>query len=146
MASDRIFGRVVTFVALAYIASATQIQTSFMADPVGSKTFPIMIGAVAAICGVVLMIKPDPEPEWPAARTFLALGFTVIVLVGYAYALKPMGFVIPTAIAAGVLSYQISSRPGAAAIAGVGLSVGLFVIFKYALGLGLVPFPKGWMG
>ncbi len=81
-----------------------------MADPVGSKTFPIMIGAVAAICGVFLMVKPDPDPDWPAARTFLALGFAVVVLVAYAYALKPLGFLIPTAIAAGVLSYQIIVR------------------------------------
>jgi len=146
MASDRIFGLVVTFVALAYIASATQIQVSFMADPVGSKTFPIMIGVVAAICGVVLMVKPDPEPDWPASRTFLALGFTVLVLVGYAYALKPMGFLIPTAIAAGVLSYQISNRPVPAVLSGLGLSVGLYVVFRYALGLSLLAFPKGWMG
>ena len=146
MASDRIFGLVVTFVALAYIASATQIQVSFMADPVGSKTFPIMIGVVAAICGVFLMVKPDPDPDWPAASTFMALAFAVVVLVAYAYALKPMGFLFPTAVAAGVLSYQISSRPVPAVLSGIGLSVGLFIVFRYALGLSLVALPKGWMG
>ena len=40
---------VATLVALAYIASATQIQTSFLTDPVGPKTFPILVGVVAAI-------------------------------------------------------------------------------------------------
>jgi putative tricarboxylic transport membrane protein len=49
MSSDRIFGLVTLFVALAFIASATQIQASFLADPVGPKTFPIIIGIVAAI-------------------------------------------------------------------------------------------------
>ncbi len=44
MASDRIFGAVVTLVALAYVVSATQIQTSFLADPVGPpRTFPILV-------------------------------------------------------------------------------------------------------
>jgi putative tricarboxylic transport membrane protein len=146
MASDRIFGLVSLFVALAYFASATQIQTSFLADPVGPKAFPIMIASVAALCSLYMIVKPDADPDWPAGRTWIALLVAVIVLVGYAYALKPLDFLVPTAIAAGILSYQISPRPGAAAIAGFGLSIGLFVLFRYALGLGLVPFPKGLLG
>jgi len=146
MASDRIFGLVMLFVALAYIAGATQIQTSFLADPVGPKAFPILIGAVAALSALVLIFRPDPDPEWPDRLTFGALLVAVVVLVAYAYSLKPLGFIVPTAIAAGILSYQISPRPRAAALAGVGLSVGLFIIFKFVLGLGLVAFPKGLFG
>ena len=101
MASDRIFGLVTLFVALAYIAGATQIQTSFLADPVGPKAFPILIGAVAALCSLYMIVRPDPDPDWPSARTWGALLVAVIVLVAYAYALKPMGFIVPTAIAAG---------------------------------------------
>ncbi len=146
MVSDRIFGLVVTLAALAYVVSATQIQTSFMADPVGPKTFPILVGCVAILCGVIVMIRPDPDPDWPAMRTFASLAVAVAVLVAYAYALKPMGFLIPTAIAASVLSYQIEPRPKNAVLAGFGLSIGLFLIFKFALGLGLVAFPKGLIG
>ncbi|MEM9124088.1 MAG: tripartite tricarboxylate transporter TctB family protein, partial [Pseudomonadota bacterium] len=102
-----------------------------------------LIGAVAAICGGVMVFAPDPDPEWPVLGTALALLFSIITLVGYAYALKPFGFLLPTAVCAAILSYQISPRPAFAAAAGVGLSIGLFLIFKYALGLGLVPFPKG---
>ncbi|MEM8632773.1 MAG: tripartite tricarboxylate transporter TctB family protein [Pseudomonadota bacterium] len=142
MASDRIFGLVVLITALAYIASATQIQTSFLSDPVGPKTFPILIGAVAGICGLFLMVKPDPDPDWPAVRTFGALLVSIIVMIGYAYALEPLGFLLPTAVTAAVLSYQISPRIVPAAVAGVCLSVGLFLIFKYALGLGLIPLPE----
>lgn len=146
MASDRIFGAVVTLVALAYVASAMQIQTSFMADPVGPKTFPILVGCVAALCGMIVAVKPDPDPEWPVLATFGSLALAVVVLVGYAYALKPLGFLIPTAITASILSYQIAPRAGRAVLAGVGLSIGLFIIFKFALGLGLVPFPKSLTG
>ncbi len=143
MASDRIFGLLVLMVAAAYIAAATQIQTSFLSDPVGSKAFPIIIGVVAAICGFVLMVKPDPEPDWPASHTLIAILVAVVVLIAYAYALKPMGFLIPTAIAAAILSYQISPRAMPSAIAGISLSIGLFSLFKFVLGLGLVAFPKG---
>ncbi|WP_299407926.1 tripartite tricarboxylate transporter TctB family protein [uncultured Roseobacter sp.] len=144
MASDRIFGLVTLFVALGYIASATQIQTSFLTDPVGPKAFPMLIGAVAALCSLVMIVKPDPDPDWPMLRTWGALAIAVIVLIIYAYALKPLGFVIPTVFAAGILSYQISPRMVPAALSGVGLSIGLFLLFKYALGLSLVGFPKGW--
>lgn len=146
MASDRIFGLVAALLALAYIAGAFQIQTSFLADPVGPKTFPILIGTVGAIAAMFMVLRPDPEPEWPAMRTFGALIFAVIVLVAYAYALKPMGFLIPTAFAAGILSYQISPRAVPAALAGAGLSGGLYVLFKFALGLGLVALPKALLG
>ena len=143
--TDRVFGLVVILVALAYIASATQIQTSFMADPVGSKTFPMIVGAVAVLCGGMIVFRPDTEPEWPVLRTLVSLGLSLLVLVVFALTLRPLGFLIPTAIAAGLLSYQITPRKWAAALTGLGLSVGLFALFKYVLGLGLQPFPKSWM-
>ena len=136
--SDRIFGLVMIVVALGYILSAFQIQTSFMADPVGAKTFPVAIALVAILCSLVMILRPDEEPDWPEARTLGSLA--------YAYALKPLGFLIPTAIAAGVLSWQISERPGFAAITGIALSGGLFVIFKFIFGLSLQAVPKGWLG
>ncbi len=143
--SDRIFGLAVLLTALAYIASATQIQTSFLADPVGPKAFPMGVGVVAAVSGLVMMFKPDADPAWPAGKTLLALLIAVLVLVTYAYALKPLGFLIPTAITAAILSYQISPRIMPAILTGLTLSIGLFVLFKYALGLGLVALPKSWL-
>ena len=146
MASDRIFGLVLVALALAYIASAFTIQKAFMPDPLGSKSFPITIGLLIGLCGVTMIARPDAEPDWPDARTFLRLGFAVLVLVGYAFALKPMGFVLPTAVVSGILAYQITPRAGLAALTGIGLSVGLFVLFRYGLGLGLLAVPRGLLG
>ena len=146
MPSDRIFGLVMAVLALAYIASAFQIQSSFLSDPVGPRTFPIIIGTVGALSAMFMVFRPDPDPEWPVARTFGALAVAVIVLVLYAYSLRPLGFILPTAIAAGILSYQISPRSRYAAVAGICLSAGLFIVFKFALGLGLVAFPRWLIG
>ncbi len=146
MASDRIFGLVIIMVALAYIASAFQIQTSFLSDPVGSKTFPLAVAIVMIIAALTLVFRPDPEPEWPGIRTFGALLVALVVLVAYAYLLKPLGFLLPTAVVGAILSYQIASRPVAAVLTGLGLSIGLFVLFKYGLGLGLQPVPKSLLG
>lgn len=136
MASDRIFGLVTLITAVAYIAAATQIQTNFFSGEFLPKLFPLLIGGVAAVCSLMLIFKPDPDPEWPALRTFGSMAVAVLVLAVYAVLLTPLGFVLPTMLAAGILSYQISPRIGPAIAAGVGLSLGLFVLFKYALGLG----------
>jgi putative tricarboxylic transport membrane protein len=146
MASDRIFGLVMVALALAYIASAFQIQTSFLSDPVGSKTFPVLIGGIVILCGITMFLRPDEEPDWPDLRTFARLGFAVVVLIAYSYAIKPLGFLLPTAIAAGVLAYQITPHPRNAVLTGLGLSIGLFILFRYGLGLGLMPVPKGFFG
>ena len=114
-------------------------------DPVGPKLFPMLIGGVAAICGLGMLIKPDADPAWPPAMTFIKLLSAVAVLTVYAYTLRPLGFLIPTAIASGILSYQISPQLKQAVLTGLGLSVGLFLLFKYALGLGLFAVPKTWL-
>ena len=142
--SDRIFGVVVILCALAYTAGAFQIQSSFMSDPVGSKTFPLILAGVATICGLVFIFRPDDEPNWPSLMTVGNIALSALVMVGYAYGLKPLGFLIPTAICAAILSFQISPRAIPAVLTGLGLSVGLFFVFKYALGLGLQAFPKDW--
>lgn len=144
--SDRILGLVTILVALAYIAGAFQIQASFLTDPVGSKTFPILIGAVAALCGLVIFARPDPDPDWPEMAGWLRLALATAVMVGYAYALRPFGFVLTTAIAGAALSWMIQPRIVAAVVTGVGLSAILFAIFKFLLGLGLKPWPAAFTG
>ena len=136
MASDRIFGLVTLITAVAYLAAATQIQTNMFSGEYLPKLFPMLIGGVAAICSLIIVFKPDPEPDWPAAGSWISMAVAVLVLSVYAVLLKPLGFILPTMFAAGILSYQISPRAKPAMLAGVGLSLGLFVLFKFALGLG----------
>lgn len=145
MKSDRLFGVVVIMGALLFIWSASQIQTSFLSDPVGSKTFPTILGILGVLCGVALVLKPGPDADWPHLATLLNLVVALGVMAGYAYALKPLGFLIPTAVCAGVLSFQIHPRVLTSVLTGLLLSVGLFLLFKYALGLGLQPVPKSWL-
>lgn len=144
MAADRIFGLVMSLVALGYLFSATQIQTSFLSDPMGPRIFPYLIGGFTLVCALFMVVRPDANAIWPGLSTLLQLGIALAVLLGYASAVRPLGFLIPTAVAAGVLSWQINPRPLTAALTGVGLSVGLYVVFKMVLGLGLHAFPRDW--
>lgn len=138
MASDRIFGLVVLITAVAYIAAATQIQTNMFSGEFLPKLFPLLIGGVAALASLVLLFRPDPDPEWPMARTWGNLLVAFVVLAIYSVMMSPLGFLLPTAVAATILSYQISPNFKRAFLAGIGLSLGLFVLFSFVLQLGNV--------
>ena len=140
--SDRILGIIIAMVALAFFASATQLETPFFSDPVGPKTFPYFISVIAFLASTSIILKPETEPKWPGLITFGSISIAVLVLVSYAYALRPFGFIFPTALAASLLSYQIKPSFISSVLTGSSLSIGLFVIFKFFLGLGLFAFPR----
>lgn len=130
-------------VALGYILSARGIETSFMSDPVGPRLFPYMVATVVILCSLVMILRPDPDEEWPAGPMLLQLGIALVALLGYAEAISPLGFLIPTTIVAGILSWQIGGNPVRSALTGLGLAVGLFVLFRVILGLSLRGLPTG---
>lgn len=143
---DRILGAVMMVLALGYILSAASIQTSFISDPVGPRVFPYIVGGVIIVCSLYLVLKPDPEVEWPALPMAIKMLFALAVLVGYAQMIRPLGFILPTIIVSGILSYLISPRAVPAALAGLGLGIGLYGLFALVLGLGLQPFPRALTG
>jgi putative tricarboxylic transport membrane protein len=144
--SDRLTGLFIIVVALAFFAGATQLEAPFFADPLGPKAFPMMIASVALIAGMVMVLRPDEPPEWPELATIARLILATIILVFYAYSLKPLGFLLSTAAAAAALSYQINPNAMRSILTGLALSIGLFFIFKFALGLSLFAFPRGLIG
>lgn len=146
MAKDRIFGLFMIIVALGYILSAMNIQTSFMSDPVGPRVFPYIVAGVVIICALAMMFQPDPDAEWPGLKMFVKLAFATALLVAYAMTIRPLGFILPTVVVSGLLSYMIHPRATTAALSGLGLGIGLYVLFKVILGLGLQGLPRALMG
>ena len=144
--SDRLTGLFIIVVALAFFAGATQLEAPFFADALGPKAFPMMIASVALIAGMVMVMRPDEPPEWPELATIARLILATIILVFYAYSLKPLGFLLSTAAAAAALSYQINPNAMRSILTGLALSIGLFFIFKFALGLSLFAFPRCLIG
>lgn len=143
---DRILGAVLMVLALGYLLSAATIQTSFISDPVGPRIFPYIIGGVVMVCALFMVLRPDPEVDWPGPAMALKMLLALVVLVGYAQAIRPLGFILPTIVVSGVLSYLIAPRAVPAALAGLGLGIGLYTLFKLVLGLGLHPWPNAFGG
>jgi putative tricarboxylic transport membrane protein len=142
--SDRILGGVGLLLAAFFIWQATLIKESFISDPVGPKTFPIIIGLLVGLSSLAILLKPDSEPEWPDFSRFFEIGLTVAVMIAYAYALPVAGFVVSTAVAAGYLSWRLGTPPAKAAFAGIAISVGIYAVFHLILGLSLARGPWGF--
>lgn len=82
MTGDRIFGAVMIVLALGYILNAVSIQTSFLSVPVGPRIFPCMIAGVVIVCSLFMILRPDPEADWPALPMLARIGAALVVPVG----------------------------------------------------------------
>jgi putative tricarboxylic transport membrane protein len=141
---DRIFGGIGIALAAFFIWQATTIQESFIQDPVGPKTFPIIIGLLLGISSLVILLRPDPEPDWPVGGRLMEIGAAILVLLAYAYFLPDLGFVTATTFASAYLAWRLGAPPLHAIAAGIAIAVGIYVVFHLILGLSLARGPFGF--
>ena len=142
--SDRIFGGVGLVFALLFIWAAFHIELSFISDPVGPRTFPIIVAIVMAIASLIIIIKPDVEPHWPGIARLLEIAGAAGVMVAYALALPIVGFLIATAVASAFLTWRLGTTPVWSVVSGVLTSVGIYTVFHLILGLSLARGPFGF--
>lgn len=142
--SDRIFGVVGLCLAAFYIWAASIVPDSFMVDVIGPRTFPYIVGGVLAVCSLVFVLQPDPEPHWPVMRDFMEIGFAAAVMFLYAWVLPAIGFAISTVFATAYLTWRLGAAPLPALVTGVGTSAGIYVVFYLVLGLSLAKGPLGF--
>ena len=142
--SDRIFGGVGLLFALLFIWAAFHIELSFISDPVGPRTFPIIVAVVMAVASLVIIIKPDVKPQWPRMARLLEIAIAAGVMVAYALALPVAGFLIATAVAAAFLTWRLGTEPLWAVVSGVLTSIGIYTVFHLILGLSLARGPFGF--
>jgi putative tricarboxylic transport membrane protein len=141
---DRALGVACLVLAALYAYFAAQTEVGFMSDPLGPKAFPIIIAGVLAVAGIYPIVRPDPAPRWPAPGRLLEIVFAAALMVGYTYALPVVGFVLATAVIAGLLSWRLSAKPVAALVAGVAIAFGIYAVFHLVLGLSLARGPWGF--
>lgn len=142
--TDRSLGFIGILLSAFFIWQATEIELGFISDPIGPRTFPIIVGAVLGLASLAILLLPDAAPEWPRIGRLIEIALAIAVLVAYTLALPEVGFVIATMFASGYLSWRLGARPIAAAIAGVGISLGIYVVFHLILGLTLAKGPLGF--
>lgn len=139
--SDRLTGLLIAILAVWYGWTATGFEEGF-GDPVGPSAFPKLLAVPMGVFALYLIVRPDPEPHWPAGRPLLRQIGMIGALVGYPLILEPLGFPIATTLAAFVMSLLLNGPRRAAAISAVAVSIGLFVTFDQVLGLHLPMLPS----
>ncbi len=142
--NDRVLGGIGILLAAFFIWQATLIELSFISDPVGPRTFPIIIGVALGLASLAMLIKPDATPSWPAASRLYEIALAAAVMVAYALLLPELGFLTTTALAATYLTWRLGTAPLWAIVTGVLTSVGIFIVFRVILGLSLARGPFGF--
>lgn len=142
--NDRVLGGIGLVLAVLFIWQATLIELSFISDPVGPKTFPIIICVGLALASLAMILKPDAAPHWPGAARLLEIAVATAVMIAYALLLPELGFVITTALAAAYLTWRLGTAPLWAVVSGIATSLGIWVVFRLILGLSLARGPLGF--
>lgn len=142
--TDRVSGLVLLLLAVAYTWHAMSLTSKLPADPLGPGAFPTMLGILLGICSLWLIVKPDPSPVWPPRHSWLQMTIIIGSLVLYTYTIRPLGFVISTAIEMVILAFIFKGPPLKAIGTAILTSLFLYLLFDFGLGLnlpnGLLPF------
>ncbi|RIH81785.1 Tripartite tricarboxylate transporter TctB family protein [Calidithermus terrae] len=138
--ADRIVGVLLLLLALGYGWTASRFEVGLLSDPVGPKPFPYLIAFCTAAASLWLILRPDPDPQWPPAAFWLPLGLALGSLVAYAYLLVPLGFTLVTTLEMALLAVLFGARWWQGLLAGLAFSLAVYFLFTAGLN---VPLPAG---
>ena len=88
MTSDRIAGGLLSLIALLYLFEARSFETGFIADPIGPKAFPFVLGAVLVGLSIGLAVRPGTEASWPPRSLWWRWVAVTTALLIYAFILN----------------------------------------------------------
>lgn len=131
-------------VAACIFARRLPAQTGF---GLGPAFLPFWTGILLAACGLWLCARAadvNAEVSSPTSRGFARAAFGFVLLLLYALALQPLGYLISTAVflVVGILLLE-PVRRARALVVGIASSAFLFLIFRVWL---RIPLPGGVLG
>lgn len=142
--ADRIAASVLLLLTLFYGFVAFQLEAPFQYDPLGPESWPRILAFVMAACCLMVMARPDPEPNWGGSTTLRRLGVILAALVLYALSFEPLGFIVATTLFCTGAAWYGGARPIPALLFGGLLGgVGFFVCTRLLvlnLPSGVLPF------
>lgn len=138
--SDRIAGFLLLVVACLYWYEAMEFESGFIADPIGPKAFPYLLGTVLSILSLWLIVTPGENPGWPSGRFWGQWGIVVAGLLLYAVALTRLGFIFSTCFLSTLVAVLFGARFGKAVALALVSSIAAYFLFNQLLGL---PLPVG---
>ncbi|MCI0434083.1 MAG: tripartite tricarboxylate transporter TctB family protein [Gemmatimonadetes bacterium] len=138
--TDRITGVVALLLAAAVAFEARMFRVTFLTDPIGPRALPWLAAALIAAGALVLLFRPAPDPEHPAAGATRRIALAIVACTTYAALLAPIGFFAATTLLGAALSVLFGAQPVRATVAAGAFSAALWALFAILLGL---PLPAG---
>ena len=142
--NDRVFGVFTLLLSVFYIFSAYIVEESFISDHIGPKIYPYIVSFFLITSSLFLVFKPDIKPVWPKFNKIIEIFMTALILIMYAVFLPVIGFVFSTFFASSFISWRLGAKLTSAFIAGLVISVTIFILFRKVLGLSLATGPLGF--
>ena len=140
--SDRIFSIIWLGVCALIIFQMWNLYIPFTYEPVGAKTFPLLLAGLMALCCFVLIINPAHNIHW-LKPPLLGKGAILIgVLLGYSSMFEILGFPLSTTVMILIVSRIFGGRWVNGLIAGLVAGVFGYLFFDRLLGVSL---PLGLM-
>jgi hypothetical protein len=147
--ADRWLGTTLVLMAMAWLSMVHTLIPDAGAEWPGPRGFPLLLGVVLAVLGLILLVAPARPNATPSRRTpnpgsgetGVAAG-TFALLILYAFLLERAGFLIATFIIIALTMTAVLRIRRWFFIGGfaAAFSVGCWLVFSMLLG---IPLPRG---
>lgn len=141
--NDRTLGVAALLLAAFLTWQGYDLEAAFSYEPVGPRAFPLLVAAVIALCGVVLIVKGGNAAVRNPPGANFRISLMVAAVAGYALLFQWLGFVLATAAMTTVVGRIFGGSWIKCLIGGVLIGVGFFLLFDRALDVVL---PAGLLG
>lgn len=140
--TDRVAGILLLLLGAVVALEARTFRVAFLTDPLGPRALPLLVAGLLALCGLVLIRRPGPEPAWPRSAGLLRGAAGAAVFLLYSLLMQPLGFGASTVAAVAGLGLLFGGPPRRVLVVGLVTTALLWLLFVPLLG---IPLPMGWL-
>ncbi|WP_108447282.1 tripartite tricarboxylate transporter TctB family protein [Halomonas denitrificans] len=137
---DRLAGAVLLVVAVVAWWLSHDFTSGF-GQTIGPGAFPRLVSVPLGLLSLYLILRPGMNQRWPDRAALIRQLCLLALLMVYAGLIQPLGF-LPTALLTVTLMIRLFGATWRQALPfGLLLTLGLYLLFEFALGMPLPDMP-----
>jgi putative tricarboxylic transport membrane protein len=131
--SDRALGAVCLVASVAMAWAAKDYAAPISYEPVGPRTFPLVLAGGLGLSGLWLLLRPSAGFETFSGVPWKQTALVAAAILGYAYLFQTLGFPIATALMAVPIGVAFGGNWKYSLTGGIGLGLVFFLLFDKLL-------------